>query len=102
MNTDTSTLAEQHAKPSDAEQKVLDALITWHRHGVDLACGFEVAEKLEAIQSRPVALGWVTARLDELKKKGVVDTAAEKRLNPWTGRLCQQWFIPAQQSRLCA
>lgn len=99
--TDTSTLAEQVAKPSAEQQMVLDVLIGMHRNGFDLLCAFEIQEKLRAIESEEVALGWVTARLDELKKKGVVDLVEEKRRNPRTNRLCQQWFIPAQQSRLC-
>lgn len=102
MITDTSALAEQIAKPSDAEQKVLDVLIGLHRNGHELLCAYEIEERLRLITSKEVALGWVTGRLAELKDKGVVEVAAEKRRNPDTQRMCQQWFIPAQQSRLCA
>lgn len=102
MNTDTSTLAERVTKPSDAEQQVLDVLIGLHRSGHELLCAYEIEETLRRITSKEVALGWVTGRLAELKDKGVVEVASEKRRNPFTQRMCQQWFIPAQQARLCA
>lgn len=101
-SSDTRTLVERSADPSESEQLVLDVLIGLHAHGVSLVCGFEIADELTRQASRVVPLGWVTGRLDELLKKGAVEVAEEKRRNPITGRLCQQWFIPAKQSRLFA
>ncbi|WP_374410646.1 hypothetical protein [Hydrogenophaga sp.] len=98
--TDTSTLTERSADPSESERLVLDVLIGLHAHGVMLVCGYEIADELTRQASRVVPLGWVTGRLDELHKKGAVELAEEKRRNPLTGRLCQQWFIPLKQSRL--
>jgi hypothetical protein len=102
MNTDTRALAEQLAKPSDAEQQVLDVLIALQRNGQELLCAWELQETMQRVHSKDVPLGWITGRLAELKDKGVVEVAEQKRRNPVTQRPCQQWYIPAQQARLCA
>lgn len=101
--TDTSTLAEQVAKPSRSQQMVLDVLIAAQKNRLPQPTAGDIRESLERIHApRRFDKGWVTARLDELHDKGVVEQSEDRRLNPVTGKRSHTWFIPAQQSRLCA
>ena len=100
--TDTSTLAEQVAKPSPNQQMVLDVLIAAHKNRTAPLTAGDIRERLERVHApRRFDKGWVTGRLDELRDKGVVEQSEERRRNPLTRKLSYLWFIPAQQSRLC-
>jgi hypothetical protein len=101
--TDTSTLAEQLAKPSRSQQMVLDVLIAAHNNRTGALTAGDIRERLERIHApRRFDKGWVTGRLDELRDKGAVEQSEETRFNPQTRKKSHLWFIPAQQSRLCA
>lgn len=98
---DTSTLAEQTAKPSRSQQMVLDMLIAAHRKGRDALTAGEIREMLEAVHApRRFDKGWVTGRLDELRSKGAVEQSDELKHNPLTKKSSHLWFIPKQQARL--
>lgn len=100
--TDTSTLAEQLAKPSRSQQMVLDVLIAAHKNRRALLTAGDIRDDLERIHApRRFDKGWVTGRLDELRDKGAVEQSEEVRFNPMTKKSSHLWFIPAQQSRLC-
>ncbi len=100
--TDTSTLAEQVAKPSRSQQMVLDVLIAAHRNNRAPLTAGQISADLERIHApRRFEKGWVTGRLSELREKGVAEQSEEVRFNPLTERNSHLWFIPAQQSRLC-
>lgn len=101
--TDTSTLAEQSAKPSRSQQMVLDILIAAHRNRIAPLTAGEIRERLELVHApRRFDKGWVTGRLDELRDKGAVEQSEDVRFNPLTRKSSHLWFIPAQQARLWA
>lgn len=102
-DTDTCALAEKSTKPAECEQMVLDILIAAHRNNIAPLTAVDIRERLEMIHApRRYDKGWVTSRLDSLRKKGAVEKSEESRLNPMTKRTSHLWFIPAQQARLCA
>ena len=103
MATDTSTLAEQSAKPSRSQQMVLDILIAAHRNRIAPLTAGEIRERMELVHApRRFDKGWVTGRLDELRDKGAVEQSEDVRFNPLTRKSSHLWFIPAQQARLWA
>lgn len=103
MAADTSTLAEQSAKPSRSQQMVLDILIAAHRNRIAPLTAGEIRERLELVHApRRFDKGWVTGRLDELRDKGAVEQSEDVRFNPLTRKSSHLWFIPAQQARLWA
>lgn len=98
---DTSTLAEQTAKPSRSQQMVLDMLIAAHRNGRAALTAGEIRELLESVHApRRFDKGWVTGRLDELRGKGAVEQSDELKHNPLTKKSSHLWLIPKQQARL--
>lgn len=100
---DTSTLAEQSAKPSRSQQMVLDVLIAAHRHNEDALTAGEIRERMERVHApRRFDKGWVTGRLDELRDKGAVEQSEELKHNPLTKKSSHLWFVPKQQDRLFA
>lgn len=101
--TDTNTVAEQSARPSPCQQMVLDVLIAAHRNQVAPITAGEIRERLELLHApRRFDKGWVTGRLNELREKGAADQSEDRRFNQQTRKSSHLWFIPAQQSRLCA
>ena len=101
--TDTSTLAEQQAKPSRSQQMVLDVLIAAHNNKRPAPTAGDIREALESIHAqRRFDKGWVTGRLDELRDKGAVEKSEDLRFNPLTRKSSHTWFIVQQQDRLCA
>lgn len=102
MAADTSTLAEQVAKPSRSQQMVLDVLIAAHNNRRAPLTAGQIRDDLERIHApRRFDKGWVTGRLDELRDKGAAEQSDELRFNPLTKKSSHLWFIPAHQSRLC-
>lgn len=103
VQTDTRAIVEQMVKPSRSQQIVLDILIAAHRNRIAPLTAGDIRERLELVHApRRFDKGWVTGRLDELRDKGAVERSDEVRFNPQTKKTSHLWFIPAQQSRLCA
>lgn len=100
LTTDTESRADR-LRVSRSQQMVLDVLIAKRRHGAHEVTAGEAREMLEQLHSpRRFDKGWVTGRLDELHKAGLVAQSEDRRTNPLTGRSSLLWFIPASQARL--
>jgi predicted transcriptional regulator len=104
MNPVNESLAER-AKIAKCEQPVLDALIARQRHGHEDTTTHEIVEML-ARDPRTAHLheGKVAPRLNDLRRKGVIEKAKERRHDAYTRRYnlrpVDAHFIPAQQARL--
>lgn len=95
-----------------SKQIVLDVLLARQRHGASDTTDHEIREVLEQIHApRRFDTGWVSARVSELLRDGLVTQSRDKREDAQTrrnaattGRVVQvrAVFIPATQARLVA
>lgn len=101
--SDTSPAVASSSALPDSQQMVFDILIAAHRNKIEALTAGDIRERLEAVYSpRRFDKGWVTARLDDLSKRGAVERSEELRFNPLTKKSSHLWFVPLTQARLCA
>ena len=106
MEAVTETLVER-VGVANCERPVLDVLIARQRHGHADTTTHEIVEML-ARDPRTSHLheGKVAPRLNDLRRKGLIQKAKDRRHDSYTKRFnlrpVDAHFIPEQQSRLCA
>jgi len=108
-----ATAPESCTKVRRSHQLVIDVLLARQRHGHTDTTDAEIQAMLEQVHApRRFERGWISARINEMKERGLVEQSRAPRVDAQallvartTGRepcAVRAVFLPQQQARLVA